>query len=69
LAQLEVVLARRQVGLVGREGVYGNRERGKKGLQRSKEERLNLACDVLSNLCYMITLIMQQYATICHAMP
>jgi hypothetical protein len=48
----------------------------KKGERRDnkgeRKERLNLASfklKVLGKLCYMITLIAQQYATIYHAMP
>jgi hypothetical protein len=72
LAQLEASLARRQVGLVGRERMDSKRERRKKGQQKRRKERLNLASirlNVLSKLCYMITLITQQYETICRAMP
>jgi hypothetical protein len=37
-----------------------------------RKEMLNLVSfklNILNNLCYMITLITQRYATICHAMP
>jgi hypothetical protein len=70
MAQLEVGLAMRQVGRVGRERMDCNR----KGERRDnkEKERLNLASfklNVLDKLCYMITLIMQQNESICHAMP
>jgi hypothetical protein len=70
LAQLEVGLAMRHVGRVGRERTDSNREE-KEGTTRRKE-RLNLASfklNVLDKLCYMITLITQQYESICSAMP
>jgi hypothetical protein len=59
-----------QAGLVGRkrkvskEKGWTTKEKGKRGLIL---QVLNL--DVLSKLSYMITLIKQQYATICRAMP
>jgi hypothetical protein len=48
------------------------RERRKKGQQKRRKERLNLASirlNVLGKLCYMIALITQKYETICRAMP
>jgi hypothetical protein len=45
---------------------------GRRDNKGERKESLNLASfkiSILGKLCYMITLITQQYATICHAMP
>jgi hypothetical protein len=61
LAQQEAALARRQVGLIGRENGLQQRKE-KEGTTRRRKDRSNLASfklNVLGKLCCMITLITQ----------
>jgi hypothetical protein len=44
----------------------------RRDIKGQRKDRLNLACfklNVLGKLCYMVTMIMQRYATICRAIP
>jgi hypothetical protein len=43
--------------------------RDNKGERKEGSNLASFKINVLDKLCYMITFITQQYATICHAMP